>query len=120
MLAFNLGVFFRNLRGEDVAFSARNEQCEMLFSGGVIDLSEQTDLSRHLSVTLGDGNLSLRIEFEENEEESAEDMEVEVSLVQQSEESEIVLVRTTFLFGEISLKPRSELEQEEPQPPEAG
>lgn len=120
MLAFNLGVFFRNLRGEDVVFSARNEQCEMLFSGGVVNLSEQTDLTRHLAVTLGDGELSMHIEFEENEDEEAENMEVEVSLVQQREGDETVLVRTTFLFGEISLKPRSELDEKGPQPPEAG
>ena len=67
MLAFNLGVFFRNLKGEEVTFSAKNDLCEVRFTGGVVSLHEHTDLTRHLSVTLGKGDLSFRIAFDENE-----------------------------------------------------
>ncbi len=115
MLAFNLGVFFRNLRGEEVSLSARNEHCEVRFSGGVENLEEHTDLSHHLAVTLSNGVLSCRIVFEEaDEEETPENAEVEVELVQAMDKGEIVLVQTTFRFDEITLKPAALEDEEDP------
>lgn len=115
MLAFNLGVFFRNLKGEEVVFSVKTPQCEVNFTGGVADLHEETDLTRHLSVTLAKNDLSLSISFEESEEEEPEDTEVEVVMLRVGEESDFQLLRTTFRFGDISLKPVSELgDGEEP------
>ena len=115
MLAFNLGVFFRNLKGEEVALYARNDHCEVRFSGGVEDLAEHTDLSHHLTVTLSSGDLSCRIAFEEaEEEETPEHTEVEVELIQKNEAREIVLLRTTCHFEEITLKPDSGEPEEEP------
>ncbi len=108
MLAFNLGVFFRNLKGEEVAFAARAPHCELRFTGGVADLHEETDLIRHLSVTLSKGQLSLTSSFEENEEEEPEDTEVEVEMARRDDEGEQILLRTSFQFGDISLKPASE------------
>ena len=106
MLAFNLGVFFRNLQGEDVTFSARNDHCEVHFVGGVEALHEQTDLTRHLSVTLSKGDLSCRMAFEEDEEpETPESADVEVRLVQVIAEREVLLLQTRFRFEEIQLKP---------------
>ena len=114
MLAFNLGVFFRNLKGEEVVFSANTPQCEVNFTGGVADLHEETKLTRHLSVTLAKNDLSLTISFEENEEEeNPEDTEVEVVMLQTVDERDMQLLRTTFRFGDISLKPVSELEDGE-------
>lgn len=115
MLAFNLGVFFRNLKGEEVSLDARNENCEVRFSGGVDDLVEHTDLSHHLAVTLVNKDLSCRITFEEaEEEETPEHAEVEVELIQKSDDRELVLLRTTFRFEDITLKPTSG-EDEEPE-----
>lgn len=115
MLAFNLGVFFRNLKGEEVSLDARNPHCEVRFTGGVEDLVEHTDLSHHLSVTLTNKELSCRIAFEEaEEEETPEHAEVEVELILKSAERELTLLRTTFRFDEITLKPASGDEQEEP------
>ncbi len=106
MLAFNLGVFFRNLKGEEVSLAAQNEHCEFTFVGGVADLVEHTDLSHHLAVTLTRQNLSCRIAFEDDQdEEQAENAEVEIQLVQKDPEREIILLRTTFLFEQITLKP---------------
>lgn len=114
MLAFNLGVFFRNLKGEEVVFSANTPQCEVNFTGGVADLHEETKLTRHLSVTLAKNDLSLTISFEESEEEEdPEDTEVEVVMLQTVDERDMQLLRTTFRFGDISLKPVSELEDGE-------
>jgi phosphoribosyl-ATP pyrophosphohydrolase len=114
MLAFNLGVFFRNLKGEEVFLSAYNEHCEVRFRGGVETLEEHTDLSHHLTVTLANKDLSCRIAFEEaEEEETPEHTEVEVELTQKNEERETVLLRTTFRFEEITLKPASGAEEEE-------
>lgn len=115
MLAFNLGVFFRNLRGEEITLFAKNEHCEVRFSGGVENLEEHSDLSHHLSVTLTNGDLCCRIAFEEvEEEETPENTEVEVQLVQKNEEREILLLQTTFRFEEITLKPASGDDEEEP------
>lgn len=113
MLAFNLGVFFRNLKGEEVVFSAETPQCQVNFTGGVADLHEETTLTRRLSVTLAKANLSLSISFEENEEVEPEDTEVEVVMLQTGKEGDLQLLRTTFRFGDISLKPISELKEGE-------
>jgi hypothetical protein len=126
MLAFNLGVFFRNLRGEEVTFAARTSECEVRFTGGVVTLQEQTDLTRHLSVTLGKGDLLLRIAFEETEEEGPEEADVAVRLLREEEGGkEALLFRTSFRFADVSLKPVSEGEDdqgdappEEPEPPQ--
>lgn len=126
MLAFNLSVFFRNLRGEEVAFSARSAQTELHFIGGVVALQEHTDLTRHLSVTLGSGDLLLRIAFEETEEEGPEEADVAVRLLREEEGGkEALLFRTSFRFADVSLKPVSEGEDdqgdappEEPEPPQ--
>lgn len=113
MLAFNLGVFFRNLKGEEVVFSAETPQAEVRFTGGVADLREETGLTRRLSVTLAKNDISLTISFEDSEEEEPEDTEVEVVMLQTGEEGDFQLLRTTFRFGDISLKPVSELEDGE-------
>lgn len=106
MLAFNLSVFFRNLRGEPVAFSATTAQTEFHFVGGVVAMQEHTDLTRHLSVTLGSGDLLLRIAFEEGEEDDDPDeANVEVRLLRDEGEREELLAQTVFRFGDVSLKP---------------
>jgi hypothetical protein len=122
MLAFNLSVFFRNLRGEEVAFSARSAQTELHFIGGVVALQEHTDLTRHLSVTLGSGDLLLRIAFEEAEDDDQESANVEVRLLRESGDREVLLVQTSFRFGDVSLKPAADAEEppSDPLPPEDG
>jgi hypothetical protein len=121
MLAFNLGVFFRNLHGAEVAFSARTALVEFHFVGGVVALQEHTDLSRHLAVTLGSGDLTLRLAFEEAEEdEDPESARVELRLVRDAGERERVLLQTSFRFGDVSLKPAAELEAAQPEPPDDG
>ena len=118
MLAFNLTVFFRNLRGEEVVFVARSPQTELHFMGGVVALQEHTDLTRHLSVTLRSGELLLRIAFEEAEEdEDPETAAVEVRLLRESGEREILLLQTSFRFGDVSLKPASDVKDGPPKPP---
>lgn len=110
MLAFNLGVFFRNLRGEEVTFFAKAAHCEVCFTGGVESLQERTNLTRHLAVTLKKGDLHLHAIFEEDEEEETEpeDSLVRVRMYHlptRKGEEETVLLRTEFRFGDISLKP---------------
>ena len=106
MLAFNLGVFFRNLQGEEVSLAAKNAHCEFYFAGGVADLVEHTDLSHHLAVTLASGGLTCRIVFEEaEEEEQVENAEVEIQLMKNGEEGETLLLQTKFRFEEVTLKP---------------
>ena len=106
MMAFNLGIFFRNLKGEEVYFSAKNHHCEVQFIGGVENLNEQTDLTHHLSVTLSKGELSCRIAFEEVEDEdSMENTQVEIRFVQELDGEETLLLQTTFLYEEITIKP---------------
>jgi len=116
MLAFNLGVFFRNMAGEEVIFSARNKSCAVKFVGGVEHLSNQIDLTHHLAVTLTKGNLACHISFEESEEEeNVEDTEVDVMLTRApdtEDEEETILVETTFRFEEITLKPAVGAEEE--------
>jgi hypothetical protein len=127
MLAFNLGIFFSNLKGADVTFTASNGQCTVQFTGGVTALEETNDLSRHLSVTLGKGELTCHIDFDENEEpeeEGAEEEIVDVRMVHTVDEREVELLQTQFKFDEITLKPHVEGEEapaeEEPEPPKAG
>ncbi len=108
MLAFNLGVFFRNLHGQEVEFSAQSGHGEVHFVGSVRQLEERTELTRHLSVVLGHDRLTLRIEFEEGEEpeeEEADNPEVEVRLMENRDGEERLLLRTTFAFDEIRLQP---------------
>ena len=118
MLAFNLTVFFRNLRGEDVSFVARSAGSELHFVGGVVALQEHTDLTRHLSVTLRSNDLLLRIAFEEAEEDAdPESAHVEVRLLRESGEHEELLLQTAFRFGEVSLKPAADATDEPPSGP---
>lgn len=114
MLAFNLAVFFRNLKGEEVFFTAYNQNCQMTFLGGVSELHEETGLSHHLTVKLNKDHLSCIISFdEEEEEEKPEHIEVDVKLIQHNPQTEeITLVETKFLFEEIALKPASQMEPE--------
>ena len=66
-------------------------------------------------VTLTNGDLACRIAFEEvEEEETPENTEVEVEIVQTKDSKEIVLLQTTFRFEEITLKPASVEDEEEP------
>lgn len=111
MLAFNLRVFFQNLQGEELLFFAKNEHCEVRFIGGVDKLKKYTDLNRPLAVTLTQGNLLFRISFEEVEEKKMANTEVGVSLSRQGEE-ELLLMQTSFLFDQITLKPTSGADEE--------
>jgi hypothetical protein len=109
MLAFNLAIFFHNLAGAEVVFSARNAQCALDFSGRVGELREQTDLSRHLAVTLHKGDLSCRLLIVEDEDvEAPEEALVEVRLVHLRDQLEVLVLQTRFRFEEISLKPVAE------------
>ncbi len=115
MLAFNLGIFFRNLRGAEVSFTARSPACELHFIGKVLELQVRKDLERSLSVTLLQGSIACHIAFQDSEdEEPAEDAEVEVKLVQPVDGEEVVLTQTRFRFDQISLKPR--VDEEHPAP----
>ncbi len=118
MLAFNLGIFFRNLKDAEVDFSARNAACQVQFTGQVRTLSDQVDLTRHLAVTLSRGDLLCCIAFEEQEDEEGKEQEeealVEVRLIERRAGTEHLLVQTQFRFEEISLKPHV---PEGPNPP---
>lgn len=117
MLAFNLSVFFRNLRGEEVTLFAKNESCTVRFTGGVEELVEHSDLSHHLSVILTSGDLSCRMSFEEvEEEEIPENTEVDVEMIQSREDLDVVLIQTSFRFEQITLKPASMDDDEEEEP----
>ncbi len=108
MLAFNLGVFFRNLHGQEVDFSAQSGHDEVHYIGSVRQLEERTELTRHLSVVLGHDRLTLTIEFEEGddpEDEEADNPEVEVRLMEDRDGEERLLLRTTFAFDKIRLQP---------------
>ena len=108
MLAFNLGVFFRNLSGAEVEFAATNAHCEFQFVGFVREFQQHQDVSSHLSVALHRGDLTGAIDIEEEEEEaleSPEDAKIEVHLVMRTEEGEREVLHTTFRFEDISLKP---------------
>ena len=118
MLAFNLGIFFRNLKDAAVDFTASDGSCQVEFTGQVQALSDQLDLTRHLAVTLRRGDLLCHIAFDEGEDEEGEEKQdeatVEVRLVLRAEEGEQVLVQSQFRFDQISLKPHS---PEGPEPP---
>ena len=121
MLAFNLGIFFRNLKDAEVDFSARNEACHVQFTGQVQTLSDQVDLTRHLAVTLRHGNLTCFISFDEQEDDEDEQKKdekaiVEVRLVELCDGKQLALVQTQFRFEDISLKPHA---PESPEPPPA-
>jgi hypothetical protein len=122
MLAFNLGIFFRNLKDAEVDFSAKNAVCQVAFSGQVQALSDQVDLTRHLAVTLRRGDLVCFISFDEQEDEDTEQKKEEEALVQvriaeERDGTEQVLVETQFRFEDISLKPHSPDAPEPPQDP---
>lgn len=110
MLAFNLGVFFRNLKGEEVRFAAENGQCRVGFTGDVQGLHEVTELTRRLTVELGRGPLRCRIEIEEDEEEGdeeSENPEVHVCIRHGEGAEEAAVVETTFRFDEVRFQPAS-------------
>jgi len=109
-LAFNLGIFFRNLEGEPVRLSAKNDHCELQFLGSVSSLSEQVDLTRELNVSLQAPPLRLDMVFEEPEDENArdDDLRVSTTLHRENEAGDTGLIlETEFRFGEISLAPLS-------------
>jgi len=109
MLAFNLGVFFRNLQGQPMRFSAQGGATGMQFVGGVRALNEKTGLDTQLSVVLAHADLSLHIVFDEgDEDEFAEDPRVQVRLVQQADWGELTLCQTQFAFDEVRLTPAGE------------
>jgi hypothetical protein len=104
MLAFNLGVFFRNLRGQPVVFSARRGGMELCFVGGVRGLHERTDLSSCLSVELGQDDLAIQVSFEEGEEAEGEDEpDVHVTLLRIGQAQP--LFQGTFAFDDVRLQP---------------
>ena len=118
MLAFNLGIFFRNMKDADVDFVASNSLCKVEFTGQVQALSDQVDLTRHLSVALRQGDLVCRIAFDEGEDEEGEEKKeeaaVDVRLILKNGSTEQLLVESRFRFDEISLKPHAD----GPQPPQ--
>lgn len=125
MLAFNLGVFFRNLSGAEVEFTAKNPQCDFRFVGAVGEFHQEHDVSTHLSVALRCADLTCTIDIEEEEAvEAPEEAKVEVHLVQHAAEGDRELVHTAFRFEDISLKPHvpggdAEAEPEPEPPPKA-
>lgn len=128
MLAFNLGVFFRNLQGQRVRLTAENLRERLEFVGTVRELAERTALTRHLSVVLLRGDLQLHIAFEESDE-SEEDapQEVEMRLLLQDGDGEHELLHTAFAFDELRLQPEEAgteapvpPPEDDPPPPQAG
>ncbi len=112
MLAFNLGVFFQNLRGEEVVFAADNGNCVFNFTGGVESLEETKHLNRELSVVLARDNLVCTIVMEEEEEpEGEENPEVRVRLTRSHDGQDELILETSFRFNEIRLQPRSAQEE---------
>ena len=124
MLAFNLGVFFRNLSGAEVDFAAKNPRCALQFVGSVQDLRQERDTATRLYVALRGGGLICRIAIEEDEAvEAPEEAKVEVRLAQQAPGGEREVLRATFRFEDISLKPHAPEPPPEPaaaEPPKAG
>ena len=111
MLAFNLGVFFRNLAGAEVDFSAKDGETEVHFQGMVESIHQESGLEQHLQVTLRRDTLRCRIgilEPEDEEQPSSEDEpKVEVTLeADAQEEHPVLLYRGQFKFDSISFKPR--------------
>ena len=118
MLAFNLGIFFRNLQGAEVRFSARSPACEFHFCGTVEALQEQVDLSRRLNITLRQDPLLCHIAFEDSEDESQpQSAIVDVRLVQFRDAQEQLVTQTRFRFEQVSLQPK---DQREPAGSETG
>ena len=108
MLAFNLGIFFRNLKGTEVVFSARSEQCEVSFTGGVQQLQEHTDLTHHLIVTLAKGEVACEIAFDDDQEpdeDEPEEAPVRVHMFQVVDGEVFELLRSEFRFEDMTLKP---------------
>jgi hypothetical protein len=106
VLAFNLGVFFRNLSGAEVDFSAKNPQCTFRFIGNVQDFRQERDTASRLSVALRSGELVCRISIEEEDTvEAPEEAKVEVALAQRQGEAEREVLHASFRFEDISLKP---------------
>lgn len=106
MLAFNLGVFFRNLAGAEVEFTAKNPQCDLRFIGTVRDFRREQDVGTRLSVALNSGALTCAIGIEEDEAlDTPEAAKVDVTLLQQTDGGERELLRATFRFEHITLKP---------------
>ena len=117
MLAFNLGIFFRNLAGQRVRFDAENTREQVHFTGSVSELEETKALIRELRVTLTRGDVALRIVFEDSEDpEEADQPEVELTLVLRDGEETLELLSTTFAFDEIRFHPE---EPDAPNPDEA-
>lgn len=114
MLAFNLGVFFKNLAGSEVVFTAKNKHCEITFTGGVSEMIEQTELIRRLTVILRKGEVSCRIGFDDDDgsEEEGDEALVEVRLIHSPEGEEVDLMQSEFKFDEITLKPLVQAEAE--------
>jgi hypothetical protein len=124
MLAFNLGVFFRNLAGADVEFTARNAAGEVHFVGNVQDLREETDIRRRLQVTLRRDALRCEIQIEESEDEAHAgpdgEPEVEVRLEQESGAQTVPLFHGRFRFEDISLNPHAREPAPEGTAPQVG
>ena len=117
-LAFNLGIFFRNMKGQEVLFLGKSDRVELQFKGGVKTFSEKTDLSRQLNITLENLPLFLHLTFEENEDTDDENNPVHVSLIRREADEDVIVLSTTFLFSEVSLKPASG-DEPGPLPPSA-
>jgi hypothetical protein len=109
MLAFNLGLFFRNLRGQPVRFSARDGDTEVQFVGGVRELLERTELDTQLTVVLTHRDLALRLVFDEGDEgEQSEEPRVRIRLTRESNGEEAALLETSFAFVQVRLQPAEE------------
>jgi hypothetical protein len=108
VLAFNLAVFFRNLAGAEVEFTAKNPRCAFQFIGSVEEFRQEQDVGTRLSVTLRGSELVCRISIEEEEAPDApEEAKVEVRLALALEKGEREVFHTAFRFEEISLKPHA-------------
>lgn len=118
-IAFNLGIFFRNLHGQEVSFSGVNEYCTLDFTGGVESLVEQTNLTKQLEVILSNLPLFLHFTFEEpQDDEDVKGNEVRIRLVRRETDEDVTLLETRFLFSEVSLKPTSD-DDDDPLPSSA-
>jgi len=124
MLAFNLGVFFRNLSGAEVEFTAHNADCDVVFVGRVRDIREELGLGSTLQVTLSREPLQCRIEIEDSDGEEDEspgaspEPAIEVILEREAGERAEQLFRGRFTFEAITLKPY--VPHPPPEAPDAG
>lgn len=104
MLAFNLGIFFRNLHGQPVAFDAKRAGAAMHFVGTVESLDEKTALVNHLAVVLACDDLRMEMSFDEGDEPEGEDNpEVKITLIRIGMAEP--LFEASFAFDEIRLQP---------------